>query len=288
MQPNRYEKRSDDVEGRLDFILKPKPSIGIEAKGLNMPPPQDLGHPQITKGLRQSKERRASYFIWTNGDCWQFFSLALKNAPLYQVTLSSARGDIFDKLCIIEKKPFTDNPEIFDEAIRNNWKTRAFPDAWEMVLDKHTNDLYQLISKGLPTELEIRNEEVLEFLKKLKPFDADLEPQRGRTKQVGISHSFPDDWEQLIDSDETEYERDRKRFHSDPNRKLGQYLLSEAYREWSRNNTYKHCGLLKERAKRSGPVITLFTKWRFIEKVEGTGKYKRVEDSVKYLKKLFE
>jgi len=120
-----YEKKSDDVEGRLDFILKSKPSIGIEAKGLNMPPPQDLGHPQIMKGMRQSKERGASYFIWTNGDCWQFFSLALKNAPLYQVTLSSAHGDIPDKLRIIEKKPFTDNPEIFDEAIRNNWKTRA-------------------------------------------------------------------------------------------------------------------------------------------------------------------
>jgi hypothetical protein len=34
-----YEKRSDDVEG-LDFIPKSKPSIGIEAKGLNVPPPK--------------------------------------------------------------------------------------------------------------------------------------------------------------------------------------------------------------------------------------------------------
>ena len=117
-----YENSPRDVEGRLDFILKGHHLIGIEAKALDVGSPQDYGHPHIKKGLKQSKERGASYFIWTNGDCWQFFSLALKNAPLYQVTLSSARGDISDKLCILGKKPFTDNNLFIDKYINTSMK----------------------------------------------------------------------------------------------------------------------------------------------------------------------
>jgi len=39
-----YQKKSlssDDDQERLDFILKSHPSIGIEAKAPNVPPPQD-------------------------------------------------------------------------------------------------------------------------------------------------------------------------------------------------------------------------------------------------------
>ena len=60
---------------------------------IDINPPEDRSHPHIRKGLKQSKERGASYFIWTNGDCWQFFSLALPDAPMYDLTLSKAHGD---------------------------------------------------------------------------------------------------------------------------------------------------------------------------------------------------
>lgn len=289
-----YENSPRDVEGRLDLILKGHHLIGIEAKALDVPFPQDYDHPHIKKGLRQSKERGASYFIWTNGDCWQFSSLALANAPIYEVILSSARGgagqvdSVADKLRIIEKERFTANPKIFDEEIRNNWKTRALPAAWDVILEKHTNDLLQLIRKGLPTELDVKSEEILEFLRTLKQYDGATEHLRRVTKQPERTREFPDEWKELLDSDEPEYEQDRKRFRSDPNRKLAQYLISEEYKEWSKKNTWKHAGIPKERAKRSGPVITLFSKWRFIEKAEGRGMYKRVEDSFQYLKKLLD
>jgi len=72
-----YESSPEDVEGSLDFIIKCHPPIGIEAKALYVNPPLDRNHKHVEKGLKQSKDRGASYFIWTNGDCWQFYSLAL-------------------------------------------------------------------------------------------------------------------------------------------------------------------------------------------------------------------
>jgi len=53
------------------------PPIGIEAKAIDVDPPEDSNDPEMKKGLKQSKDREASYFIWTNGDSRQFFSLAL-------------------------------------------------------------------------------------------------------------------------------------------------------------------------------------------------------------------
>ena len=88
-----YEVGSQDDEGALDFTLRCQPPIGIEAKALDVKPPEDRSHLQITKGLQQAQVRQASYFIWTNGDCWQLFSLDLPGAPIYGITLSSAHED---------------------------------------------------------------------------------------------------------------------------------------------------------------------------------------------------
>ncbi len=87
-----FESRPTEIEGFLDFILKSQPPIGVEAKALDVIKPMDHNHPHVKKGLKQSEERGASYFIWTNGNCWQFYSLALPNAPIYQVMLSDV-GD---------------------------------------------------------------------------------------------------------------------------------------------------------------------------------------------------
>jgi len=290
-----YENSPDDIEGRLDLILKCKLPIGIESKALDVGSPRDHDHPHIKKGLKQSQERGASYFIWTNGDCWQFSSLALANAPVYEVIMSSAGGgagqvdSIVNKLCIIEKGRFTANPEIFDEAIRTNWKMTALPDAWKVLLEKHKNDLLPLVRKGLPSELDIKNEEILEFLGTLKASDVGAEHPRSRTRQPETSRSFPDAWKQLLNSFEPDYDGARKRFCRDYYRKLGHYLISEKYEPWSKSTTWRRVGVPDEpnERKKLGLVIVLFREWRFIEETEGS-MYKRVEESVPYLKTLLE
>ena len=83
-----FESRPAETEGWLDFILRCNTQIGIEAKAIDVNRPTDRNQPQVKKGLKQSEERGASYFIWTNGNCWQFYSLALPNAPIYQLMLS--------------------------------------------------------------------------------------------------------------------------------------------------------------------------------------------------------
>ena len=65
-----YEDSLQDAEGRLDYVLGHQPPIGIECKALDVKPPEDCDHPHIKKGLAQSEERGAPYFIWTNGECW--------------------------------------------------------------------------------------------------------------------------------------------------------------------------------------------------------------------------
>jgi hypothetical protein len=118
-----YEVSSQDDEGALDFTLRCQPPIGIEAKALDVKPPEERGHPQIAKGLQQAQVRRASYFIWTNGDCWQFHALALPNAPIYSLTFSDAHDDrermehIASEFHFLQKGSFTANPKLFDEAI---------------------------------------------------------------------------------------------------------------------------------------------------------------------------
>lgn len=287
-----YEDSSQDVEGRLDFILMCQPSVGIEAKALDVVRPQHHGHSHIMKGLKQSKERGTSYFIWTNGDCWQFFSHALPDAPIYQLILSRAGGgaeqveSVADKLLIIEKRRFTDNPESFDTAIRKNWEITALPAAWKVLLENHAIDLLQLVRQGLPSELEIEDEKILDFLKTLQLPDVGRPPPPPPPPEEKI---FPYDWEQLLTSFEPKYEKDRGRFFSDYYRTFGRYLISEKYQPWSHKTTWRHAGLPDNpnEKKKCGNIIVLFKEWQFIEKVDGA-RYQRVEEKVPYLIKLLE
>lgn len=194
-----YEDSPEEVEDSLDFVLVCKPPIGIEAKALDVKSPEDRNHPHIKKGLKQSKERGASYFIWTNGDCWQFFSLNIPDAPVYGVTLSNARSNteqiegIVSEFCIIEKKRFATNPKLFDECIREKWKKEALPAALDMLLKEPTNDLLRLIRQCLPSELGIEDKEIMTFLKLLKPLCSPTGHITRRTRQNKKDHSFPDD-----------------------------------------------------------------------------------------------
>jgi predicted type IV restriction endonuclease len=290
-----FESRPAEIEGWLDFILKCQTPIGIEAKALDVNKPTEHNHSHVKKGLKQSKERGASYFIWTNGDCWQFHSLALPNAPIYQVILSNI-GDgseqaesIGKKLRIIEKGDFAENPKIFDEAIRNNWKVAALPFAWNFLIENHKDDLIKLVRNGLPAELDINGDEILRFLGTLKTSDG-APITKTKLPKGGIP-SFPDDWDKLLNSYEPRYERARKRFLEGYYRNLGQWLISKDYEPWSKSTTWRRVGTPNEASKRKqvGPVVTLFRDWQFIkEEKEGGDKYVRVEESVLYLTKLLE
>lgn len=291
-----YEDSPDDVEGRLDLILKSQVPIGVEAKALDVTPPKNHDHPQIIKGLKQSKERGTSYFIWTNVDCLQFFSLASPNAPFYEIILSSTGAvadveDIADKFLIIEKERFASNPKIFDQTIHANWRRTALPAAWEVILEEHKDDILKLAQKGLPLELEIKDEEILEFFTTLNPPEVAPGYSRSKVKPPKPARSSPEDWEQLLDSFDPEYEGARKRFNKDLNLKLGRYLISQGYKPWSSKITWRLVGLTedKDERKKSGPVVTHFKDWGFIKQSEGReDMYERVEDSVPYLKRLFE
>lgn len=291
-----YEDSSQDVEGWLDFILMCQSPIGIEAKALDVKPPENRRHPHIKKGLKQSKERGASYFIWTNGDCWQFFSLALPDAPMYDLTLSDAHANpeqiehIASKFQVIEKSHFTADPKLFDEAVRDKWKSSALPVALEVLVNERSDDLLQLVRQGLPSELGIEDEEILTFFKALKPLGASSERAKKRMTRAQKSHSFPEDWQRLLDSFEPVYERARWRFREGYYRKLMQYLISNQYAPWSKITTWRHVGAPKDpqERKKLGPVISLFREWHFIEEAEGFKMYQRVEESVPYLRKLVE
>ncbi len=124
--------------------------------------------------------------MWTNGDCWQFFSLALTDAPMYDLRLSNAYGDpvriqhIAIEFYVIEKGLFTANPKRFDKAIRENWKTAALPGALHALVNEHANDLVKLVRKSFPIELGIKDEEILQFFRASKLPGASAE----RTKKM--------------------------------------------------------------------------------------------------------
>jgi hypothetical protein len=89
---------------------------------------------------------------------------------------------------------------------------------------------------------------------------------------------------------EPDYDRARKRFRSDSCRRFGHYLISDKYREWSKSTTWRYIGIRNDVSERKklGPMVSLFREWRFIEETEGADKYRRVEESIPYLKRLFE
>jgi hypothetical protein len=243
------------------------------------------------KGKRQSKDREASYFIWTNGDSWQFYSFGLPYAPIYEVTLSEAHrdaGTIADRLRIVEKKGLSGDPEHFDRAIRDHWKKVALPSVLDVVREKHPREFIQFLRKGLPEELDIPDEELLEFVRTLKPHSVETDARTRRASQHNTAHSFPADWEHLIGADDPQYERAREKFGQRLNKALGLYLVSESYRKWPKSRTWRLVGLPDDpnSKKQAGGVIQLFNEWHFIERTDGGEKYGRVEDGVPYLKRL--
>jgi hypothetical protein len=165
-----YGNNPQNTEEQLDFILKCQPSIGIKTWKLDEITLQDVAHPYVSKGLRECSERGIPYFIWTNGDNWQFFSLTLSKAPVYQVVLSYAEeaDSIVEKLNIIKKEVFIDNPEGYNKAIYDNWKTTALVDAWKMLLREYVDDFIKLVRKVLPVEFDTEDKEIVDFLETLK------------------------------------------------------------------------------------------------------------------------
>jgi len=99
-----------------------------------------------------------------------------------------------------------------------------------------------------------------------------------------------EDWRNLLDRYEPEYDRARKRFREGYYRKLAQYLLSDQYRPWPSSITWRHVGTPDDtnERKKLGPVIALFREWHFIEDAEGVEMYQRLEESIPYLRKLLE
>lgn len=284
-----YEDHPPETEGWLDYILDCQPRIGIEAKKLDVSPPLDYNHAQIKKGLNQCRERGASYLIWTNGDHWQFFSLALPNASFYQVVLSEVSQEQSKerKLSIINKKLFTSNPSHFDEAIRKNWQVTAVPAAWKILLQEHSNDLLRLIQERLPVELDVEAKEIEKFNNKILEFVETFRPEGGPPPPPSIK--FPEAWEELLDPMVSKYENLRERFRrNDIYRKLANHLIAQNYKPWPKDATYLILGFEKSNTgerKGSSMLMADFRKFRFI-KEEG-GKYIRGE-GIDYLKKLIE
>jgi hypothetical protein len=279
-----YKFGPDNNEGQLDLILKCQPPIGIGTNTLCELPPQNIKHPQINKGLRQCKAKGVPYFVWTNGNCWQFFSLSLVKAPIYQVALSEVEVDasVLKKLLIINKDVFASQPERFNKTISEHLKIKSLPHAWATVLQDHTKELLNVFRKGLK-HVDIRDEEILQFLKKSRP---EYSPPQTKSQ---IWFSNPGKWEQLVDSHESPYRLARWFFRTSYYRKFGEYLISENYKPWSKDSTWRHAGLpddTKEKKKVEHAVV-LFQEWGFIEDT-GDSKYCRVEECVPYLKKILE
>ena len=257
-----------------------------------MSPPRDVDHPQIVKGLRQSKARSADYFIWTNGDCWQFYSLDLEKAPIYKVTLSEEPPeDVADKLKIIEKKTFSQDPRGVDRAIQGHWKDVALPVAWEELIENPPSEFIQPVKDRLPTELGLVDDDILAYLRGLRPPESvgDLHPSR-RRKKIPARVMGPADWKDLLHSDESDFVLARRQFSRRENRTLAAYLVDPArYKEWKAiGRTWRLAGLAERDARSAGSVVYTFKKWNFIVETDDGERYRRVEEGVEYPKQLLE
>jgi hypothetical protein len=294
-----YESGPHGNEGGLDLILKCQPPIGIETKTLYELPPQHIEHPQLKTGLRKCREKEAPYFIWTNGDCWQFFSLSMADASFYQIYLSEIEDDVSlsDKFLIIKKDVFTANPERFNKAISKHLNMMALPHAWTAILQDHTKEFLQVFRKGLQ-HVDIRDEVILTFMKTFK--SGSMLPQTKSSISFKSEDFLPQErspiwvpkpinWEQLIDSYESPYRLARWFFRTSYYRKLGEYLISENYKPWSKDSTWRHIGLTNgtNEGKKIRHAVILFREWGFIKEA-GADKYCRVDECTPYLKKLLE
>lgn len=279
-----YQFGPSNQEGHLDLILKCQTPIGIGARTIYESPPQDNEHPQIRNCLKQCEAKKAPYFIWTNGDYWQFFSLALSSAPLHQICLTEIEDDpsMLEQLLIIKKDAFISHPEKFNKALSEKSDITALPHAWATILRDHLKDLLHIFRKGLKNA-DVKDEEIVHFLNAFKP---EFLPPQAKSQ---IWFSNPDKWEQLIDSHESHYRLARWFFRTSYYRKLGEYLINENYRPWAKDSTWRHVGLpngVNER-KKINHAVFLFQEWGFIKEA-GDEKYCRVDGCVPYLKQLLE
>ena len=188
----------------------------------------------------------------------------------------------------------------------------ALSHAWMAMLQDHTKELLQVFRKGLKHN-DFKDEMILKFLKTFKSESMmpqskppiSLKPESLPSQQKS-SVSFkskdllpqtksPDreprlkNWERLISSYESPYRLARWFFQTSYYRKLGEYLISDEYRSWSRDSTWKHLGLsdAENDEKKVRHAMILFQEWGFIEEI-GADEYCRVEGCSPYLKKLLE
>lgn len=97
------------------------------------------------------------------------------------------------------------------------------------------------------------------------------------------------DWDLLIDSYNSHYRLARWFFQTSYYRRLGEYLISEGYKPWSKDSTWRHVGLTNDSnvEKKVRHAEALFLEWGFIKKTDGD-KFSRVEGCSSYLKRLLE
>ncbi len=308
IQPESHPD-DDDVEGSIDFLLQPQTAedrrLCIEAKRLLITPPDDdRKRKQIEKGLEQSKQKRASHFVWTNGDTWQFFALAMPDAPIYGVTISATQGSderiatVTKQLQVLDRAVFLENPRAIDDAIKAHWKAIALPAAFHMLLNESRQELLDLMKRALPENLEVDDDEVFKFLQTCQPTPSDVEhppTSRGKTEMFSPS---PDEWENLISNDrDPKYKKARKQLLQNQRTRLAQYIVGEKYEPWRAIITYSILGLgtrSSETKTITGPAVGIYRKWGFIrlqdssESKPGRMIYERVEEAVPYLKRLLE
>lgn len=300
------EDSPSDVEDAVDYLLKPDapdaPRLCVEAKALMTQAPQDQDKAQIKKGLEQSKRRNASYFIWTNGNVWQVFAVEHLNAPVYEIRLNEATESdtelraTSERLSVLSRDNLVDNPDSIREAILAYWRQMAFPEAFRELRKRFAQEMTALMRKALPQELDVPQEEILEFLETCTPAGtAKLLRPRTQSKPPTFV-PCPENWGKLVRSLEPKYENARKNLLKDPNRRLGEYLLSNEYAPWPRTVTFSLLGQRTRGSHTKGitaQAVTCYRKYGFIEQQDPEAKndavtYQRVEAAMDVLKQLME
>jgi hypothetical protein len=300
----RPESRGEGTEGSLDYMLKPKepglPTMGLEAKALRVSAPERREHDQITKGLKQSKERGARHFIWTNGDTWLVLSLALSQAPMFEISLSKTGGneeaieELADRFRIIGRNGL--DAEAIDQQIQENWKVTALPQCLKKLLSTMKGEFLELARKALPAELMVDDQTIIDYFDGLNAQVSSATRER-RPPSHRILDAGPEDWEKLVTSDEPQYEKARVVLLRQERSKLGEYLVGDSYKPWSKALTFKLLGYPRRGTDTKGKTsqaIRPYKKWNFIREAASQDRrvkgevYERVEESVPFLKRLLD
>ena len=298
------EDSPEHVEDSIDYLLKPSrpgaSSLCLEAKSLLPPPPQTRDHEQIKKGLEQTKQRGSDYFIWTNGRIWQVFALALPNAEIYEVDIGEASGNetkinrASDRLNLLSRETVVDKPQTIIDQITKEWKETALPKAFLKLTGELREEFIKLMRKALPLELDIPNEEIVQFVKRCQWEETPPLPEKEKGRRPFIP--CKEEWEKLVTSREPRYERARETLLSGARRKLGEYLVDTNYEPWRKTVTFVHLGLKKKGSDTkgvTGPAVERYMNYGFIEIVDPHVRpdeitYKRVDEAMEYLKRILQ